>query len=188
MHIPSFKIIGICFTFQRCSSRAGMDNRTRDVVSCRLRPQLSSLAWGRNLMWRVLGVCGPHAWNRDDKWLVQCYVISAAGARVGQSHHDCRNNYHCSVILVINTLLCSVAARDICPLDHWSKPTKYNANFFMFFGQWFFLYFSLFGWIFYLGSLLTRDGYCTREIKMRIAIAKEAFNIKTSLLTNRLNI
>ena len=24
----------------------------------------------------------------------------------------------------------------------------------------------------YLGSLLTRDGYCTREIKMRIAIAK----------------
>ena len=26
-----------------------------------------------------------------------------------------------------------------------------------------------------LGSVLTRDGYCTREIKMRIAIAKEAF-------------
>ena len=26
----------------------------------------------------------------------------------------------------------------------------------------------------YLGSVLTRDGYCTREIKMRIAIAKEA--------------
>jgi hypothetical protein len=25
----------------------------------------------------------------------------------------------------------------------------------------------------YLGSLLTRDGYCTREIKMRIAIAKK---------------
>ena len=25
----------------------------------------------------------------------------------------------------------------------------------------------------YLGSVLTRDGYCTREIKMRIAIAKE---------------
>ena len=28
----------------------------------------------------------------------------------------------------------------------------------------------------YLGSVLTRDGYCTREIKMRIAIAKETFN------------
>jgi hypothetical protein len=26
----------------------------------------------------------------------------------------------------------------------------------------------------YLASVLTRDGYCTREIKMRIAIAKEA--------------
>ena len=26
----------------------------------------------------------------------------------------------------------------------------------------------------YLGSALTRDGYCTREIKLRIAIAKEA--------------
>jgi len=30
----------------------------------------------------------------------------------------------------------------------------------------------------YLGSVLTSDGYCTREIKMRIAIAKEAFNKK----------
>ena len=28
------------------------------------------------------------------------------------------------------------------------------------------------------GSVLTRDGYCTREIRMRIAIAKEAFNRK----------
>ena len=31
-------------------------------------------------------------------------------------------------------------------------------------------------------------GYCTREIKMTIAIAKEAFNIKMSLLTSKLNI
>ena len=40
----------------------------------------------------------------------------------------------------------------------------------------------------YLGSVLTRDGYCTREIKMRIAIAKEAFNRKMSLLKSKLNI
>ena len=40
----------------------------------------------------------------------------------------------------------------------------------------------------YLGSVLTGDGYCTREIKMNIAIAKEAFNRKISLLTNKLNI
>ena len=33
----------------------------------------------------------------------------------------------------------------------------------------------------YLGSVLTRDGHCTREIKMRIAIAKEAFNGKMTL-------
>ena len=32
------------------------------------------------------------------------------------------------------------------------------------------------------------DGYCTREIKMRIAIAKEEFNRKMSLLTSKLNI
>jgi hypothetical protein len=38
------------------------------------------------------------------------------------------------------------------------------------------------------GSVLTRDGYCTREIKMRIVIAKEAFNTKMSLLTSKLNI
>ena len=40
----------------------------------------------------------------------------------------------------------------------------------------------------YLGSVLTRDGFFTREIKMRIAIAKEAFNRKMSLLTSKLNI
>ena len=40
----------------------------------------------------------------------------------------------------------------------------------------------------YLGSMLTRDGYCTREVKMRIVIAKEAFNRKMSLLTSKLNI
>ena len=40
----------------------------------------------------------------------------------------------------------------------------------------------------YRGSALTRDGYCTREIKMRIDIAKEAFYRKTSLLTCKLNI
>ena len=40
----------------------------------------------------------------------------------------------------------------------------------------------------YLGSVLTRDGYCTREIKMRIAIVKEAFKRKMSLLTSKLNI
>ena len=34
----------------------------------------------------------------------------------------------------------------------------------------------------YLGSVLTRSGYCTREIKMRIAIAKISF------LTSKLNI
>ena len=40
----------------------------------------------------------------------------------------------------------------------------------------------------FLRSVLTRDGYCTREIKMRIVIAKEAFNRKMSLLTSKLNI
>ena len=40
----------------------------------------------------------------------------------------------------------------------------------------------------YLGSVLTRDGYCTREIKIRIVIAKEDFNRKMSLLTSKLNI
>ena len=38
----------------------------------------------------------------------------------------------------------------------------------------------------YLGSMLTKDSYCTREIKMRIAIAKEAFNRKMSLLPSKL--
>ena len=40
----------------------------------------------------------------------------------------------------------------------------------------------------YLGSGQTRNGYGTREIKKRIAIAKEAFNRKISLLTSKLNI
>ena len=40
----------------------------------------------------------------------------------------------------------------------------------------------------YLVNVLTSVGYCIREIKMRIAIAKEAFNRKISLLTSKLNI
>ena len=40
-----------------------------------------------------------------------------------------------------------------------------------------------------LGSVLTGSSNCTREIKMRIAMAKEAFNRKKkSLLTSKLNI
>ena len=40
----------------------------------------------------------------------------------------------------------------------------------------------------YLGSVLTRHCYCIREMKMRIAIAKEAFRRKMSFLTRKLNI
>ena len=40
----------------------------------------------------------------------------------------------------------------------------------------------------YLGTVLERNGYSTKEIKMRIAIAKEASNRKISLLTRKLNI
>ena len=40
----------------------------------------------------------------------------------------------------------------------------------------------------YLGSVLKIDDYCIREIKMRIVIAKAAFNRKMSLLTSKVNI
>ena len=40
----------------------------------------------------------------------------------------------------------------------------------------------------YIGSVLTRDGYCTKEIEMRIYVVKEAFNRKISLLISKLNI
>ena len=35
--------------------------------------------------------------------------------------------------------------------------------------------------------MLTRDGYCARDIKMRIAIGKEAFNRNISLLSSKVN-
>jgi len=40
----------------------------------------------------------------------------------------------------------------------------------------------------YLGSLLTNDGRCTREIKSRIAMAKAAFSKKKTLFTSKLNL
>ena len=40
----------------------------------------------------------------------------------------------------------------------------------------------------YLANMLTRYGYCTREIKVRIAMTKEEFNRKISLLISKLNI
>ena len=40
----------------------------------------------------------------------------------------------------------------------------------------------------YLGSMLTNDGRCTREIKSRIAMAKVAFNTKKTLFTSKLDL
>jgi len=40
----------------------------------------------------------------------------------------------------------------------------------------------------YLGSMLTNDGRCTREIKSRIAMAKAAFNKKKVLFTSTLDL
>ena len=40
----------------------------------------------------------------------------------------------------------------------------------------------------YLGSMLTNDGRCTREIKSRIAMAKVAFNKKKALFTSKLDL
>jgi hypothetical protein len=39
----------------------------------------------------------------------------------------------------------------------------------------------------YLGSMITNDARCTREIKYRIAMAKAAFNKKT-LFTSKLDL
>ena len=40
----------------------------------------------------------------------------------------------------------------------------------------------------YLGSLLTNDGRCTREIKSRIAMAKAAFSKKKTLFTSKVDL
>ena len=40
----------------------------------------------------------------------------------------------------------------------------------------------------YLGSILTNDGRCTREIKSRIAMAKAAFSKKKTLFTSKLDL
>ena len=40
----------------------------------------------------------------------------------------------------------------------------------------------------YLGSMLTNDGRCTREIKSRIAMAKVEFNKKKTLFTSTLDL
>jgi len=40
----------------------------------------------------------------------------------------------------------------------------------------------------YLGSILTNDGRCTREIKSWIVMVKAAFNKKKTLFTSKLDI
>jgi hypothetical protein len=40
----------------------------------------------------------------------------------------------------------------------------------------------------YLGSVITNDARCTREIKSRIAMAKAAFNKKKNLFTSKLDL
>jgi hypothetical protein len=39
----------------------------------------------------------------------------------------------------------------------------------------------------YLGTMITNDARCTREIKSRIAMAKAAFNKKKTLFTSKLD-
>src|SRR6476619_849028 len=39
----------------------------------------------------------------------------------------------------------------------------------------------------YLGSLITEEGTCIAEIKSRIAMAKDAFNKRREMMTNRLS-
>ena len=36
--------------------------------------------------------------------------------------------------------------------------------------------------------MFTRDGYCIREVKVKIVFAKEAFNRRMSLLTSKLKV
>jgi hypothetical protein len=40
----------------------------------------------------------------------------------------------------------------------------------------------------YLGSLITNDARCTREIKSTIAVAEAAFNNKKTLFTSKLDL
>jgi hypothetical protein len=40
----------------------------------------------------------------------------------------------------------------------------------------------------YLGSMITNDARCTREIKSRIAMAKAAFNKKKNIFTSKLDL
>jgi hypothetical protein len=40
----------------------------------------------------------------------------------------------------------------------------------------------------YLGSIITNDARCAREIKSRIAMAKAAFNKKKTLFTSKLDL
>jgi hypothetical protein len=40
----------------------------------------------------------------------------------------------------------------------------------------------------YLGSMITNDPRCTREIKARIVMAKAAFNKKKTLFTSKLDL
>jgi len=40
----------------------------------------------------------------------------------------------------------------------------------------------------YLGSVVTNDVRCTREIKSRIAVEKAAFNEKRALFTSKLDV
>ena len=71
-----------------------------------------------------------------------------------------------------------------CPLLSWCKiPGPFGEN-----NVEYYIELKDFDHFKYLGSVLTRDGRCTMEIKMRIAMAKEGFNIKISILTSKISI
>ena len=76
-----FKIIGICFTFQRCFLRAGMDNSTRHVSAIFFglvcyNMLADSKSWGEEFLASVQDQCQPSIlWNLDSYGFVAAILV-----------------------------------------------------------------------------------------------------------------
>ena len=146
---------------------------------------------GRNISSQLTGF-GPQwaAAPRENILITYLHLVNVVDQRSYLSSwksHECRFGIRCNIYFYYNQ--CSTCVYQLIDDFRHISPSGHLLNMpLCVISTVQYAYYKKLDAALFKLYVLTRDGYCTMEIKMRITIAKEAFNRKISLLTSKLNI
>ena len=137
---------------------------------------------------RLLHVSTP---NVSSSWSLLCYLAKLRKYNCSScSVHVLKYIYHIVIVCLLHFIfeISIYYYKTLSTINRYGQEL-YNTNqgnalfYKLIFNFWYLLHVECLN---YLGSMLTNDGRCTREIKSRIAMAKVAFNKKKfiTLLTS----